>query len=48
MTATAGAEARVLLARLAASAPEADDPVLRLILREIGVRAAVELARQAA
>jgi hypothetical protein len=33
------------LADLAAGMPEADDPVLRLILREIGVRAAVELAR---
>lgn len=33
------------LAQLAAGVPEADDPILRLILREIGVRAAVELAR---
>jgi hypothetical protein len=33
------------LADLAAHMPEADDPVLRLILREIGARAAVELAR---
>jgi hypothetical protein len=40
-----GGEAHAQLARLAASAPLADDPVLRLILREIGVRAAVELAR---
>jgi hypothetical protein len=38
-------EATAQLARLAASEPAADDPVLRLILREIGVRAAVELAR---
>jgi hypothetical protein len=36
------------LAQLAAGAPEADDPILRLILREIGVRAAVELARRGA
>jgi hypothetical protein len=43
-----GAEARAQLERLAASAPQADDPVLRLILREIAVRAAVELARQSA
>ena len=35
------------LADLAAQVPEADDPVLRLILQEIGVRAAVELARRA-
>jgi hypothetical protein len=35
------------LANLAAQVPEADDPVLRLILQEIGVRAAVELARHA-
>jgi hypothetical protein len=35
------------LAELAAQVPEADDPVLRLILQEIGVRAAVELARHA-
>jgi len=35
------------LADLAAQVPEADDPVLRLILQEIGVRAAVELARHA-
>ena len=40
-----GGEARAQLARLAAAAAPADDPVLRLILREIGVRAAVELAR---
>jgi hypothetical protein len=40
-----GGEAHAQLARLAATAPQADDPVLRLILREIGVRAAVELAR---
>jgi hypothetical protein len=40
-----GGEAHTQLARLAATAPQADDPVLRLILREIGVRAAVELAR---
>ena len=40
-----GGKAHAQLARLAASAPQADDPVLRLILREIGVRAAVELAR---
>jgi hypothetical protein len=33
------------LAALAADMPAADDPVLRLILREIGVRAAVALAR---
>lgn len=33
------------LAALARHAPPAHDPVLRLILREIGVRAAVELAR---
>jgi hypothetical protein len=43
-----GGEAEVQLAQLAASAPQADDPVLRLILREIGVRAAVELARRTA
>ena len=36
------------LADLARRMPQADDPVLRLILREIGVRAAVELARPAA
>jgi hypothetical protein len=33
------------LAGVARDAPSGDDPVLRLILREIGVRAAVELAR---
>ncbi len=33
------------LAALMRQAPAAHDPVLRLILREIGVRAAVELAR---
>jgi hypothetical protein len=38
-------EARAQLARLAATAPSADDPALRLILREIAVRAAIELAR---
>jgi hypothetical protein len=37
--------ARAKLAELAGQAPQADDPVLRLIMREIGVRAAVELAR---
>ena len=40
--------ARSALASLASTAEDehqADDPVLRLILREIGVRAAVELAR---
>jgi hypothetical protein len=36
------------LAALAAEMPAADDPVLRLILREIGVRAAVALARTGA
>lgn len=35
------------LAELAKAAPEAADPVLRLILREINIRAAVELARPA-
>ena len=43
-----GAQAHTALAALAATVDahhEADDPVLRLILREIGVRAAVELAR---
>ena len=43
-----GDQARAALATLAETArdePEADDPVLRLILREIAVRAAVELAR---
>jgi hypothetical protein len=43
----AGTEAQAL-AQLAACLPEADDPILRLILREIGVRAAVELARRGA
>ena len=38
-------DARRTLADLAAHMPEADDPVLKLILREIGVRAAVVLAR---
>jgi hypothetical protein len=33
------------LAELAGQPAEANDPVLRLILREIGARAAVELAR---
>jgi hypothetical protein len=33
------------LASIAEEGREADDPVLRLIVREIGVRAAVELAR---
>jgi uncharacterized protein YfiM (DUF2279 family) len=33
------------LADLAGRMPEADDPLLRLILREIAARAAVELAR---
>jgi hypothetical protein len=37
--------ARAALAGLASQAAQAEDPVLRLILREIGVRAAVELAR---
>jgi hypothetical protein len=37
--------ARAQLAGLAAEAPAAHDPVLRLILREISLRAAVELAR---
>jgi len=36
------------LAVLAAEIPPADDPVLRLILREIGVRAAVALGRHEA
>jgi hypothetical protein len=40
-----GDTAAAALSHLAADIPEADDPVLRLILREIGVRAAVELAR---
>jgi Class II flagellar assembly regulator len=40
-----GGEARAQLARLAATPPTADDPTLCLILREIGVRAAIELAR---
>jgi hypothetical protein len=40
-----GGEARAQLARLAATTPVADDPMLSLILREIGMRAAVELAR---
>jgi hypothetical protein len=40
-----GGPAAEALSHLAADVPEADDPVLRLILREIGVRAAVELAR---
>ena len=39
------AEARGSLAALAGRAAQAHDPVLRLILREIGVRAAVELGR---
>jgi hypothetical protein len=39
--------ARATLADLATAAPEAADPVLRLILNEINIRAAVELARQA-
>jgi hypothetical protein len=39
------AEARARLAELAAQPAEATDPLLRLILREIGARAAVELAR---
>jgi hypothetical protein len=38
----------ITLAGLASSTPEAHDPVLRLIMREIGVRAATELARRAA
>jgi hypothetical protein len=38
-------EARAQLAALADQPAQADDPVLRLILREIGARAAVELAR---
>jgi hypothetical protein len=37
--------ARSQLAALVAQAPAAHDPVLRLILREISLRAAVELAR---
>ncbi len=41
------AEARGSLAALAGRAAQAHDPVLRLILREIGVRAAVELGREA-
>jgi hypothetical protein len=44
-------QARTALAALACAAEdrhEADDPVLQLILREIGVRAAVELARDEA
>lgn len=40
-----GGEARAQLARLAAAAPPADDPALCVILREIAVRAAIELAR---
>jgi hypothetical protein len=40
-----GDAASQALADLASHIPDADDPVLRLILREIGVRAAVELAR---
>ena len=39
------AEARAELAALTARLPQAEDPVLRLILREIGARAAVEMAR---
>jgi len=39
------AAARAQLAGLAEAAPAAHDPVLRLILREISLRAAVELAR---
>jgi hypothetical protein len=42
------ARARNTLAELAAGMPEADDPVLRLILREIAARAATELARYGA
>jgi len=38
-------DARASLASLAAAPPQAEDPVLRLILREISIRAAVELAR---
>jgi hypothetical protein len=38
-------DARAHLADLARRMPAAEDPVLRLILREISVRAAVELAR---
>ena len=37
--------ARAHLAALAHEAPQAEDPVLRLILREIAARAAAELAR---
>lgn len=40
-----GGEACAQLARLAATTPTADNPMLSLILREIGVRAAIELAR---
>ena len=40
-----GDAARAQLAAAAAQAPAAHDPVLRLILREISLRAAVELAR---
>ncbi len=43
-----GQQARGALAKLASTAGDvipADDPVLRLVLREIEVRAAVELAR---
>jgi hypothetical protein len=40
--------ASATLANLAAQMPETDDPVLRQILREIGARAAVELARHGA
>jgi hypothetical protein len=45
-----GQQARGALAKLASTAEDvipADDPVLRLVLREIEVRAAVELARAA-
>jgi hypothetical protein len=40
--------ASAALADLAARMPETDDPALRLILGEIGARAAVELARHGA
>jgi hypothetical protein len=43
--AAGGTAARERLAALVGGMPAADDPVLRLILREIGARAAVELAR---
>lgn len=40
-----GGEARATLAALACGGADAADPALRLILREIALRAAVELAR---